>query len=90
VPSPEQLRKAIDALGRFLDRGRVAYVHCYAGVGRSPTVCMGYLARAERLTLVEAFGRVVSHHEPASPTAGQLAALSLYLASLRQEDPGGP
>jgi dual specificity protein phosphatase-like protein len=90
VPSVEQLRRAIEALAGFLDRGKRTYVHCYAGVGRSPTVCMGYLARAEGLGLMSAYERVASLHAPTAPTAGQLAALALYLESPAEEEGAGP
>ena len=85
VPSPEQFREAVEVLAGFLGKGLRTYVHCYAGVGRSPTICMGYLARSENLSLGEAYRRVVALHEPTAPTAGQLAVLAQFLADLREE-----
>src|SRR5262245_48952169 len=58
VPTVGQLAEAVAFLDRFIGEGLRTYVHCYAGVGRSPTVCMAYLARRESLGLGDAYWRV--------------------------------
>lgn len=85
VPTPLQIAEAVEALRRFQDQGLVTYVHCYAGVGRSPTVCMAYLASRDSLRLREAYRLVAAAHAPTAPTAGQLAALAQFLNAF----PGG-
>ncbi len=37
------LKKAVAALGELLDSGHTVFVHCNAGVNRSPTVVIAYL-----------------------------------------------
>jgi protein-tyrosine phosphatase len=39
----EKLLECIDALGHLLAAGHTVYLHCTAGIGRSPTVAAGYL-----------------------------------------------
>ena len=53
----------------------VVYVHCSAGVSRSPTFAMALLMR-RGLTLAEAHRRVTSARPAAAPNAEQLAWLA--------------
>jgi protein-tyrosine phosphatase len=39
----EKLFQCIDALDRLMGAGHTVYLHCTAGVARSPTVAIGYL-----------------------------------------------
>jgi protein-tyrosine phosphatase len=39
----EKLFQCIGALERLLSAGHTVYLHCTAGIGRSPTVAVGYL-----------------------------------------------
>jgi protein-tyrosine phosphatase len=39
----EKLLECVDALGYLLAAGHTVYLHCTAGIGRSPTVAVGYL-----------------------------------------------
>ena len=83
VPSLGDIGTAVDLLRGFQDQGRATYVHCYAGIGRSPTICMAYLGASEGLTFQESYMRVRRAHGRAEPTPGQLAALAMYLDGLR-------
>ncbi len=82
IPSIEQIRRAVNVVARFLAEGRPTYVHCYAGVGRSPTVCMAFLGRTESLSLVQAYDRVAAAHDLTDPTSEQLSALDQYLQTM--------
>jgi len=39
----EKLLECVDTLGHLLAQGHTVYLHCTAGIGRSPTVAVGYL-----------------------------------------------
>ena len=41
----EKLLSCVDRLDNLLAAGHTVYLHCTAGVGRSPTVAIGYLYR---------------------------------------------
>jgi hypothetical protein len=43
LPEPEQMRAILQDLGRALAAGRVVYVHCWGGKGRTGTVIGCYL-----------------------------------------------
>ncbi len=54
-----RLPACVGALHDLLRAGHVVYVHCTAGMNRSPTVIMAYLLWVERVTLDEAISQVV-------------------------------
>jgi hypothetical protein len=85
VPAMVQLEAAVEAIRGFLDGGRITYVFCYAGVGRSPVACMAYLGRVVGLDPDEAYRNVVDAHFPTNPTEAQLHALARFLS----DAPGG-
>jgi protein-tyrosine phosphatase len=45
VPTVARMREILDAIDDFLSRGRVVYIHCYGGVGRTGTVAGCHLVR---------------------------------------------
>ena len=54
-----QLPACVRSLHELLQAGHVVYVHCTAGMNRSPTVIMAYLLWVERLPLDQAISQVV-------------------------------
>ena len=65
--------------------GRV-FVHCYAGVSRSPTVCIAYLMKLHQWSLSQAYDYVKSRRPHISPNLhfmGQLLAFQKQLESDR-------
>lgn len=45
---PDEMRGILNAIDSALDAGRVAYVHCWGGIGRTGTVVGCYLVRRGR------------------------------------------
>jgi protein-tyrosine phosphatase len=78
IPSVDQIAEAVERLRELLDN-HVVYVHCFAGVGRSPLVCAAYLARHHGMEAAESLAFVRDQHRNADPTDGQIAALKRYL-----------
>lgn len=58
----ESLPAAVDALQNLCRDGHVVYVHCSAGLNRSPTVVIGYLVAFGGLDLSQAWHAVTSRH----------------------------
>src|SRR5262249_33213500 len=81
TPHPEQLVRAVAKIQRWREAGRVVYVHCFAGMGRAPTVAAAYLAASRDLPLGEAIAQVRAARACARPTAQQLIVLADYIAA---------
>lgn len=45
LPTEEQMKSTLDAIDEEIRQGRVVYVHCQAGIGRTGTVVGCYLVR---------------------------------------------
>ena len=45
IPTIHQMRRILNAIDRAISIGRVVYVHCWGGIGRTGTVVGCYLAR---------------------------------------------
>jgi protein-tyrosine phosphatase len=73
---PDDLRRklpqCVTALDELLNLGHTVFLHCNAGVNRSPTVAIAYLCWIEGRTLVAATKHVMESH-PCDP----------YLESIR-------
>ncbi len=63
----DKLDEAVAALHRLIEDGRTVYVHCNAGVNRSPSVVIAYLVVHRGLTLETASAEVVEVHRPCFP-----------------------
>ena len=58
----ENLPHCVTGLDALLRAGRTVYVHCNAGINRSPTTVIAYLHWVERQELGEAVWLVTSRH----------------------------
>jgi len=76
------LPEAAAALDRLLSGNHTVYLHCNAGVGRSPLVAMAYLYWYRKMRLEEAI-RYVKERRDCSPYEG---LLKTGPGSLRKED----
>lgn len=85
VPNLEQFQQACAILSRWHQKGHVTYVHCLAGVGRSPSVCIAYLIQIEGISLQEAIGKVQEIHPPTYPDSAQIEVLQAFLALSHEE-----
>jgi predicted protein tyrosine phosphatase len=63
-----QLPAAVAALCQLLSRGHRVYVHCTAGLSRSPLVLVGYLTLCETMSMAEAFALVKQRRPGAVPS----------------------
>uniref|UniRef100_B8HLI6 Dual specificity protein phosphatase n=1 Tax=Cyanothece sp. (strain PCC 7425 / ATCC 29141) TaxID=395961 RepID=B8HLI6_CYAP4 len=82
--SVERLSKAVDVIHQCMSRNLPIYVHCLAGIERSPTVCIAYLCRFQGLELWEAIDFVKRAHPPTCPSAAQIQIVRRYLSHVNQ------
>ena len=74
--SIDQLNIALEHLS-VLRQGGSVYVHCLAGVERSPLVCMGWLVKNNNLTPTQALDYLMNVHNGTNPLPEQLKLLYL-------------
>jgi hypothetical protein len=74
------LDQAINAALDLYNTGLPLYLHCWAGMERSPLVAIGVLCRTESLNLFEALAQVRSQHPIAKPLIPHLLILESLLA----------
>ena len=75
LPELSELEGALAALAELRSQGPV-YVHCVAGMERSPLVCLGWLIQQHGLTAQSALDYLMQAHPGTNPLPGQLALLS--------------
>ena len=76
---PERLAEALERAERLLNEGIPLYLHCLAGIERSPLLAVGLTARQRDLSLFEALDWVRRCHPPAQPIISQLELLDQVL-----------
>ena len=70
----DQLKSSLLALSELRQQGPV-FVHCVAGVERSPLICMAWLVQQQHLNPSEALDYLMQVHPGNNPLPGQLALL---------------
>ena len=86
-PTDEQFETVLDWLDREADAStdQAVYVHCHAGLTRTPTVAIALLMQ-QQLSLAEARRLVFAARPEVEPTARQMAWLELLEARRRTPD----
>lgn len=74
-----QLARAVDIVHQSVQNQLPVYVHCLAGIERSPTVCIAYLCLYQNLELWEALNWIKQVHPSAMPNESQLRTLREFL-----------
>lgn len=72
---PTQLAAAVDIIQHSVENKLPIYVHCLAGIERSPTVCIAYLCQHYNLQLWEAVNWLKQVHPYSMPTESQIRAV---------------
>ncbi|MEB3273501.1 MAG: dual specificity protein phosphatase, partial [Prochlorothrix sp.] len=79
----KQLGQAVKVVEQELQFGRPVYVHCFAGLERSPTVCLTYLCQSQNAEIWEALQFLKEVYPAACPSSEQLRVAQIYLQSRR-------
>ncbi len=80
--APIDLAAAIEIVHRSLQSQQPIYVHCLAGIQRSPTVCIAYLCRYDGQELWDALEWVKTVRPQAAPTKAQLQTIEQFIESI--------
>ena len=79
-PTITEIERALEELKRIKQYGPI-YVHCVAGVERSPLVCIAWLVTYKNLTPERALAYLMEVHPGTCPLPGQLHVVSQYFES---------
>jgi hypothetical protein len=75
----EDLAKAVDLVRQSILEKGTTYVHCLAGIERSPTVCIAYLCQYHHLQVWEALNWLKEINPRTGVTSEQLRVITDYL-----------
>ena len=75
----EQLAQAVEIVREHLENDLPVYIHCLAGVERSPTVCIAYLCRYQNLQLWEAVSWLKQAHPRSMPSTSELRVIGEFI-----------
>lgn len=82
--TPDRLAAAVELIRHRLQNHQSLYVHCLAGIERSPAVCIAYLCQYDAQNLWDALQWVKTVHPPTRLTTAQLRTIEKFLQSSRQ------
>ncbi|MCM1982499.1 protein-tyrosine phosphatase family protein [Lyngbya confervoides] len=83
IPSVEQFAQAMGILNRWSQKMHSIYVHCLAGVGRSPSVCCLFMVSNQGMSLEDAIAHVKLQHSYAAPDEHQVRVMRELLLTSR-------
>ena len=75
LPQEDELQAALQQLLSLHQLHGAVYVHCVAGMERSPLVCLAWLVQQHHLTPARALDYLMQVHPGTNPLPGQLALL---------------
>lgn len=74
-----QLAEAVAIVRENMQKDLPIYVHCLAGIERSPTVCIAYLCKYHHMELWEALNWLKQVHPTSQPNDSGLRAIQEFL-----------
>ncbi|KAA0712364.1 Dual specificity protein phosphatase 5 [Triplophysa tibetana] len=80
-------QEAIDFIERVKAEGGKVLVHCEAGISRSPTICMAYIMKTQRLRLEQAFDIIRQQRAIISPNFGFMGQLLQFESEVVSSTP---
>ena len=80
----EELDLSINLLSNLLKEGKV-YIHCYAGLERSPLICIGYLMINKNLSLTDSLEYLMSVNPGTCPLQKHIDQLEKYIKNLKNK-----
>ncbi|MEQ2197484.1 hypothetical protein XENOCAPTIV_030129, partial [Xenoophorus captivus] len=80
-------QEAIEFIDQVKQSGGNVLVHCEAGISRSPTICMAYIMRTQKLRLDEAFEIIKQRRAVISPNFSFMGQLLQYESEVLSNTP---
>ncbi|XP_030637376.1 dual specificity protein phosphatase 5 [Chanos chanos] len=80
-------QEAIEFIDRVKQAGGKVLVHCEAGISRSPTICMAYIMKTQRVRLEEAFDMIRQCRAIISPNFSFMGQLLQFESEVLSSTP---
>lgn len=80
-------QEAIEFIDQVKQSGGKVLVHCEAGISRSPTICMAYIMRTQKLRLNEAFEIIKQRRSVISPNFSFMGQLLQFESEVLTNTP---
>ena len=74
-----EINETLEKVEKIINDGPL-FIHCLAGIERSPLICMGWLMKKHSLTLEEALTYLMDIHKGTNPLPNQLSILRKALS----------
>ena len=87
VPLVSHFEEGVKVLEFWRQRKNAVFVHCYAGIGRSSSMCVAYVCRTLNLSYEQGLALVKAAHSVADPDENQERILKEFLQKCA---PGSP
>ena len=71
IPKLEQISQVIEIVDNLLEKGPLL-IHCFAGIERSPLICMAWLIKRKKLSLLNAYEYLKYVHPQSCPLSSHL------------------
>ena len=84
APTADEIKIALDKLINMSKFGSV-YVHCFAGIERSPLICMAYLIKIHHLTSQQALDYLMEMHAGTNPLPSQFKVLNFITQNINNK-----
>lgn len=78
-PTPQQVGEVVRLVHRSIEKSEPVFVHCLAGIERSPSICVAYLCCYQNLPLWQALNWLKQVHPASSPNDFQIQAIRDYI-----------
>jgi hypothetical protein len=72
--------RQLDTCTSFIETNRPCFIHCFAGMSRSPSVCVAYLIRYHKYNVTDAIQEILSKR----PFAFNYGSMFYYLDALKK------
>jgi atypical dual specificity phosphatase len=79
IPDVSHFQAGVQVIEFWRQRNNTVYVHCLAGIGRSASMCVAYVAKSKGLPFEEALELVKKAHPDAAPDPEQQRVIQEYL-----------
>ena len=73
-PKPDEILEVLNILEKIMEHGPV-YVHCFAGIERSPLICMAWLVKKHDMEVNESLRYMMGVHKKTNPLPYQIDCL---------------